>query len=182
LLLNQLTNHPKVNQILSKLDELIKLISEIQEDLMYHEEDKQGSTAMPDDLKHATHYHHHEAGDNESSQGDSMFTNPALPVVTGAGIGNGYGYDCGFKPADAALVQSNNLAILSSNMTMGFQLLNNSVSQNSKENALIGKDNQIAILAMQSNMQTMFMAMQSKLDHIACGVAHCCPPPAPTRG
>lgn len=111
-----------------------------------------------------------------------MFTNPALPVVTGAGFGGfGGGFPfTGFQPADAALVQSNNLAILSNQIATGFQILNNSVSQNSKENALLAKDNQLATLQMQNNMTMLFMQMQSKLDHIArCA----CPPhPTPTKG
>jgi len=147
-----------------------------------------------DHVKHVYHHHEHTAeptfgpgdddeddGDDDDdppSEGESMFTNPALPVVTGAGFGGGYGWHQGFQPADAALVQSNNLAILGTQMNFGFQMMQQTVSQNSKENALLTKDNTIAMLNMQNTMQMMFMQMNSKLDHIAC--CACAPPAPPT--
>ena len=138
-----------------------------------------------DNMEHEKHAYEHEPTVVHNHHGhtegeSSMFTNPALPVVTGAGFGGfGGGFPfVGFQPADAALVQSNNLAIITNQIAMGFQLLNQNVSDNSKQDALIGKDNQIAMKDMQNNMMMMFMQMQSKLDHIAC--CACPPTPQPT--
>ncbi len=58
------------------------------------------------------------------------YTNPALPVVVGAGVGNNYDDHCkGFDPASAALVGQGDAAVQR-------QLLQESVNRNSKESAL----------------------------------------------
>lgn len=81
---------------------------------------------------------------HEDKQGESsMYTNPALPVTVGAG--DFHDRHHGFEPADAALVQSNNLSNIQNQIAFGQHMLNESVSRNSKENALLVKDNQIAM-------------------------------------
>jgi hypothetical protein len=74
----------------------------------------------------------------------SMYTNPALPVTVPAfggygGLGAAEAFS-GFRPADAALVQSNNITTLTSQMALQNQMLVESINRNSKENALLVKD------------------------------------------
>lgn len=129
--------------------------------------------------QHAYHYYHHNEPSGSSSEGDNMqsgFTNPALPVTVSGGD---FGHN-GFEPADAALVQSNNLAILGTQINFGMQMLQNTICQNSKDDALLAKDGIIATMNMQNQNMMMFMQMNSKLDHIAC--CTCNGTPAPTRG
>jgi hypothetical protein len=122
-------------------------------------------------------YMHHETKEQEGEM-NSMFTNPALPVVTGAGD---FHRGRGFEPADAALVQSNNLAVIQSLIAQNNQMINESISRNSKENALIVKDNQIALLTMQNNNTMMMAQLQSAIDKLAMRIECCMPVPTPTR-
>jgi hypothetical protein len=73
---------------------------------------------------------------NTEGESKSMYTNPALPVTVPA-YGGFNGYHDGFKPADAALVQSNNLATLAAQIANSNQQNTQFMAQLSKDNALL---------------------------------------------
>ena len=73
--------------------------------------------------------------ETKSTEEHSMYTNPALPVTVGAS--DFHDRRNGFEPADAALVQSNNLATLAAQIANSNQMNVQFMAQQSKENALL---------------------------------------------